>query len=154
MPTSYASSVLPATADEVWRYLRDFGNFAEWHPAIETCAIESGDPAKPGCVRRLVGPDGSVFLERLAELDDEERVQAYDFVESPFPVRDFHATLRVAPVTETEEAFVEWRATFEAAPADALKMQKIFSRGVFGVGLRELRKRYPGPGDPEDRDAR
>jgi hypothetical protein len=32
---------------------------------------------------------------------------------SPFPVRNYTATIRVAPIVETNSAFVEWRATFD-----------------------------------------
>lgn len=143
MPISYASAVLNATADEVWAYVRDFGNLAEWVPGISTSAIEDGGPPdRVGCVRRLIGPGDTVFRERLTGLDDFGRTLSYEFVQSPLPVRAFHATLRVAPVTDTGQAFVEWRAGFDADAADEEAMTKTFNRGVFGSGLETLRKRF------------
>jgi hypothetical protein len=34
MPKPYASTVLPASADRAWEYLRDFAGISEWHPGI------------------------------------------------------------------------------------------------------------------------
>jgi hypothetical protein len=146
MPRSYASAVLNASADEVWSYLRDFGNIAEWLPGIETCDIEEGGDGPGGSgvgsVRRLTAPGDAVFRERLVALSDADRTLSYEFVESPLPVRDLRATIRVAPVTDTGQAFVEWSGRFDADAADEQAMTKVFTRGVYGAGLEGLRKRF------------
>ncbi|WP_019633371.1 SRPBCC family protein [Actinomadura atramentaria] len=141
MPTPYASAVLNATADEVWAYVRDFGN-AEWLPGLDTGVIEDGGPAdRVGCVRRLIGP-GSVFRERLTALDDAARSLSYEILECPLPIRAGRARLRVAPVTGTGQAFVEWQGVITADPADEEAMEKTFAGGLYGGGLESLARRF------------
>ncbi|MDL4776440.1 MULTISPECIES: SRPBCC family protein [Thermomonosporaceae] len=143
MPRSYASTVLDASAEEVWAYLRDFGNLAEWAPGVQTGLIEDGGPSdRVGCVRRIIGPGDSVFRERLSGMDDADRSYAYEILECPLPVRGAHGRLRVAPVTATGQAFVEWSAEFSADAGDEEAMGKTFTRGIYATGLEALRKRF------------
>ena len=142
MPKAYASAVIPAKVDEVWTFVRDYTNLATWHPTIETSEIESGDPGSPGCIRHLTGPGGAVFRERLLALSDLDRTFTYEFVESPFPVRSYRSTLRLAPITESGNTFGEWYAWYESEAADEESMTKIFSQAVFGTGLEALQKHF------------
>lgn len=140
MPRPYASSVIDATADDVWALVRDFGGLAGWHPAIDTCEIEPGPPnPQVGAVRRLTNQAG-VIRERLVALDDGARTQTYTFVENPFGVRRYVATIRVAPVTDTGKAFVEWYGDFDAEGDAAAEEQLIglFQDGVFAGGLQAV----------------
>src|SRR5689334_7112014 len=105
MPKSYASTVLPVSADLVWNYLRDFAGIAEWHPEIASGELEHGTGDQVGAVRRLTGPGGELFRERLVALDDDARSCTYDLLDSPFPVRFYRSTLRVTPVTDSGRAF-------------------------------------------------
>lgn len=138
MPRPYASSVIDATADDVWAVFRDFGGLADWHPTIDTCEIEPGpDSPVPGAVRRLTNQAGT-FRERLLAQDDNARSQTYEFLESPFPVRRYIATARVHPVTDSGKAFVEWYAEFDT-DADAEKqLTEVFADAVFAAGLRAI----------------
>jgi hypothetical protein len=142
MPKPYASSVLPISADLAWEYLRDFGNIAEWHPGIATGEMEEGAGDRVGSVRRLTGPGGEVFRERLVALDDGERLYTYDMIEGPFPIRSYRATLRLAPVTDSGLAFADWHAFFDADEKDEAQLMKTFARGVFATGLDALRERF------------
>ncbi|MEV5830139.1 SRPBCC family protein [Spirillospora sp. NPDC052242] len=157
MPRSYASAVLNATADDVWSYLRDFGNVAEWMPGVETGVIEDGGPAdRIGCVRRLIGPGDSVFRERLTALDDAGRAYRYEILECPLPVRDVRGRLRVSPLAEPVaepvagsaaapgpgRAFVEWSADFSADAGDELAMGRTLELGIYATGLEALARRF------------
>lgn len=143
MGTSYASAVINASADEVWAIVRDYGNLAEWAPSIESCEIEGGgDGTLVGAIRRLIGPGGGVFRERLVALSDADRSLSYEFVESPLPVRRVLATMRVAPVTATGGAFVEWSSDFDADAKDEETVTKIFNKAVYAAGLDALGKHF------------
>jgi Polyketide cyclase / dehydrase and lipid transport len=144
MPKSYASTVINAPTDTVWAYVRDFSNLDEWQPAIESCEIEGGArPDQVGAIRRLTAQGGqATFRERLIAFDDEGRSLTYEFVESPLPVRDYRSTIRVAPVTNTGQTFVEWWGEFAADDKDAEPMTKFFAKDVYGDGLDSLRDRY------------
>jgi polyketide cyclase/dehydrase/lipid transport protein len=142
MGTSYASAVINASADEVWAIVRDFGELAEWAPSIESCEIEGGgDGTLVGAVRRL-STAGGVFRERLVALSDADRSLSYEFVESPLPVRKVLATMRVAPVTATGGAFVEWSSEFDADAKDEEMVTKIFTKAVYAAGLDALGKHF------------
>jgi hypothetical protein len=141
MPRPYTSSVIDASADDVWALFRDFGGLAEWHPALDTCEIEPGPESPlPGAVRRLTNPAGT-FRERLLSLDDATRTQKYEFLESPFPVRRYISTIRVFPVTDTGRAFVEWWAEFDADGDAEEGLTSVFADAVFGAGLRAAAER-------------
>jgi uncharacterized protein YndB with AHSA1/START domain len=144
MPKPYASTVINAPADTVWAYLRDFSNLDEWQPAIESCEIEgAARPDQTGAIRRLTAQGGqAVFRERLIAFDEEGRSLTYEFVESPLPVRDYRSTIRVAPVTDSGRAFVEWWGEFAADDKDAEPMTKFFAKDVYGDGLAALHDRY------------
>lgn len=142
MPKPYASTVVDASAADVWAYVRDFTNIAEWLPTIESCEIEGDGDPRIGCVRKLAGPGGAVFRERLLALSDVDRSCTYEFTESPFPVRSYRATLRVAPVTDSGKAFVEWWAWYDADAKDEESMTKIFGKAIFATGLESLRGRF------------
>jgi hypothetical protein len=138
MPRAYASGVVPASADEVWSHIRDFNSLPAWHPAITASELTSGPGAEVGAVRRLTLGDGGIVVERLLVLDDPDRSVTYEFVENPFGARRYIATLRVAPVTATGEAFVEWWAEFDAEAADEKRLTDFFADGVYATGIAAL----------------
>jgi hypothetical protein len=60
-------------------------------------------------------------------------------------VRDYVATIRVTPVVETGEAFVEWWATFDCLDAaETDKWTHYFAHDGFAVWLRALRNFMSG----------
>ncbi|HYH31685.1 MAG TPA: SRPBCC family protein [Pseudonocardia sp.] len=145
MPRPYASGVVPASADEVWSLVRDFNGLPEWLPAVSASELtEGGSGAEIGAVRRLTLGDGGIVVERLLELHDAERRCTYEILESPFAVRRYVSTFRVAPVTASGEAFVEWWSEYDAEAADEDGLTETFAGGVYGGGIAALRKRFGG----------
>jgi hypothetical protein len=142
MPRPYASAVIPAAADDVWALIRDFNGLPGWHPAIAESSLDSGAPAEVGSVRRLVLGDGGVVVERLLTLDDADRSYTYLILESPFPVRRYVSTIRVAPVTDTGRSFVEWWSEYDADGGDESTLNETFAGGVYGSGLAALQQRF------------
>lgn len=148
MPTSYASAVIDADVERVWSLVRDFNGLAAWIPAVDASEIErtpdtggaDGGPAdRVGCVRRLtLAEGGGTIRERLVDLDDVNRRYSYDILESPFAVRRYRATIRVAAVTDSGRSFVEWWADYDCAAEDERELDTTFARGVFGAGLAGL----------------
>jgi len=140
MPRPYASAVIPAAADDVWALIRDFNGLPGWHPAIAESSMDSGAPAEVGSVRRLVLGDGGVVVELT--LDDADRSYTYLILEGPFPVRRYVSRIRVAPVTDTGRAFVEWRSDYDADGGDEATLSETFAGGVYGSGLAALQQRF------------
>lgn len=144
MPRPYASAVIPASADEVWAVVRRFNGLADWIPTIESSTLDKGAEGQIGAVRRLTVAGAGVVVENLLAMDDVGRSYTYSFLESPFAVRRYIATIRVAPLTDTGQAFVEWWAEFDADAAHEAKLSDLFGQGVFAGGLKGLKQHFGG----------
>jgi hypothetical protein len=143
MPRPYASGVIPASADAVWAHIRDFNGMPGWHPAIKGSELtEGGSGTEVGAVRRLTLGDGGIVVERMLELHDADRRCTYEILECPFPVRRYVSTFRVAPVTASGEALVEWWSEYDADAADEERLSEFFAGGVYGAGIEALRKHF------------
>lgn len=139
MARAYASAIIAAPVETVWSLIRNFNGLPDWVPNIAGSMIEDGlDPDVVGCVRSFHTKDGSHIRERLLTLDDANRTFAYNFEKPAFPVRNYIATVRLMPVTHTDQTFAEWEAVFDEAPGDEGKYVEIISRDVFAAGWTAL----------------
>jgi hypothetical protein len=103
------STVIPAPVDEVWPWLDDYSGWHRWLPGIVATSMERAD------LRILQREDGSTIRERLLTKDTQKRTIAYTFDgDHPFPVRRYIGTVRVEPVTTTDETYGYWFADFDA----------------------------------------
>jgi hypothetical protein len=102
MAKSYASTVIDAPADEVWGVIRDFNGLADWHGAlVAKSEIEDGKAGdQVGAVRSFTLADGTHLRERLLSHSDAQRAYSYNFEKTPFDVDNYHATIKVTPVTD------------------------------------------------------
>ena len=145
MPKAYASTVLNAPASEVWAAIRDFNGLPGWHPGIADSSMEGGGAGdQVGAVRSMHLGDGAHIRERLLSLSDVERSYSYNFETTPFSVLNYHATLRVTPVTDGHRAFVEWWTTFDCEPEKIDDWTHTFASIVFKGGLDALKAKFGG----------
>ena len=145
MPKAYASTVLNAPAGEVWALIRDFNALPVWHPGIAGSEIEEGKAGdQVGGVRSFSLKDGAHLRERLLSFSDVDRHYTYNFEKTPFSVLNYHAALRVTPVTDGNRAFVEWWTTFDCEPEKIDDWVHTFAGIVFKSGLDALKERFGG----------
>jgi len=138
------SSVVDASAEKVWAVIRRFDAAAEWLPFVKSSPIENGgDPTRVGCIRVLTQTDGEVFREVLVALSDAERFHSYTFVSSPVPVRNHRTTLRVLPLTDGNQSYVEWFSRFEIDPQHEAQLVELMNRNFLN-GLRNLAENLSG----------
>ena len=138
MAEAFYSVVLDHPAEAVWAVIRPFGHYA-WAGVDAETVIEDGKAdAEVGAVRHVTMP-GRVIRQKLLAHSDRERSYTYSFLE-PAPVPNYVATLRVTPVAETGEAFVDWRATFDCAPDEQARWVDQFENKGFAVWLAALRR--------------
>ena len=141
MARAYASIVLKAPVETVWSLVRDFNALPNWAPAIASSKIEGGlDSDVVGCVRSLSTRDGAHVRERLLTLDDANYSFTYNFEKPAFPVKNYIATVRLYPITRSDESFAEWEATFDEAAGDEGKYEGIIARDVFSANWANLAK--------------
>ena len=142
MASVFVSAIIPASVEEVWAVIRDFDDLPQWHPAIATSAIEEGRSGDAvGCVRHFTLTDGAALREQLVGLSDEEHRIAYRMLDSPMPLWDYLAELRLEPVTIGGQTFAAWQAQFAVGPDDEVAVVGTV-RGVFEGGLRSLEQRF------------
>ena len=142
MPRAYASTVIDAPAERVWAAVRDFNGLPVWHGGlIARSRIEDGKAGdQVGGVRDFYLHDGAHIRERLLAFSDHDRFYTYNFELTPFDVQNYHATLRVTPVTDSGRSFVEWWTTFDCTPEKTAEWIEFFGTAVFKGGLEALRK--------------
>jgi hypothetical protein len=142
MAKVYVSSIIPAPAGPVWAVVRDFNGLPDWTKFVVESRIEQNMPAdRIGCVRNFRLRDGGRIRERLLALSDYDMSCAYAILESPMGVENYIATLRLIPVTEGDQTFVEWTAEFDAAPDRENGLVESIGRDVFGAALASLKTR-------------
>ena len=91
MAKSYASTVIDASADDVWARIRDFNGLATWHGGlVATSEIEDGrSGVEVGAIRSFTLTDGTHLREQLLAHSDLERSYTYDFQKTPFDVDNY-----------------------------------------------------------------
>ncbi|MDA4847732.1 SRPBCC family protein [Hoeflea poritis] len=141
MARVYISSVIDVPAARVWERIRDFNGLPRWHPAIRDSRIENGEPAdKVGCVRDFYLQNGDRIRERLLGLSDYDMFCTYSILESPMPLTDYIATLRLTPITDGDRCFAEWSAEFECDEAEEEGLVTGIGSDVFQAGFSALKR--------------
>ena len=139
----YVSSVIDASAQNVWSRVRDFNGLAQWHPAISDSRIENNQPSdRVGCVRHFHTRDGGVIRERLLGLSDYDYSCVYEILESPMGVENYVATLKLTPITDGNRSFAEWSAEFDCAPGRESELTHSIGTGVFQAGFDALKSHF------------
>jgi polyketide cyclase/dehydrase/lipid transport protein len=144
VPRSYASTVINASADEVWARIRPFEALADWHPTLTTSMeLEAGKRGdQVGAIRSFTLQDGAQIREQLLRHDDLARSYSYDFQTTPFDVDNYESTIRVTPVTDGGKAFVEWWTTFDCDRDQQEHWKRFFENEVFMGGFGALHDHY------------
>lgn len=141
MPRVYVSSVIDVPAARVWERVRDFNGLPRWHPLIRDSRIENSEPSdKIGCVRDFHLQNGDRIRERLLGLSDYDFFCTYAILESPMPLTDYVATLRLTPVTDGDRCFAEWTAEFDCDEAEAEALVTGIGTDVFLAGFSALKR--------------
>ncbi|MEM6615217.1 MAG: SRPBCC family protein [Pseudomonadota bacterium] len=145
MARVYISSVIDASADRVWDRVRDFNGLPRWLPAVRDSRIENAEPSdKIGCVRDFHLQNGDRLREKLLGLSDFDMFCTYSILESPMPLTDYVATLRLTPITDGDRTFAEWSAEFECAPEEEDGLVNGIGNDVFQSGFDSLKRHFSG----------
>lgn len=143
MARVYISSVIPAAASKVWERVRDFNGLPKWHPRIRESRIENAEPAdKVGCIRSFQLQNGDGIREQLLGLSDYDMFCTYAILESPMPLSNYIATLRLTPVTDGEQTFAEWSAEFDCEPDKEEELVNGVGTNVFQGGFDALKRHF------------
>jgi hypothetical protein len=141
MPKVVRSTILDAPIEAVWEVLRDFNGFDRWHPSIDASQMERGAPAdKVGCVRKVRLADGSELREQLLGLSEAETMFTYCLLDTPVPLFNYVAHIRLIPVTDGDRTFWQWEGNFTARPEEQAAMIALVDEGIFQAGFAAIRE--------------
>ena len=119
MARVYISSVIPAPVEKVWHRIRDFNALPKWHPRIRESRVENAEPSdKVGCIRNFQLQSGDTIREQLLGLSDYDMFCTYSILESPMPLTNYIATIRLTKVSDGDLTFAEWSAEFDCEPEE------------------------------------
>lgn len=139
------STVVDAPVEAVWEVLRDFNGHDRWHPIVEDSVVERGQPSdKVGCVRSFHLRDGSHLRELLLTLSDADMAFSYCLLDTPVPLLNYVAHVRLAPVTDGDRTFWHWESRFDAPPGRERELHEMVSEGVYQSGFDAIRAHLAG----------
>jgi hypothetical protein len=143
MARIYVSSVIGAPAARVWARIRDFNGLPGWVPAVAESRIENGEPAdKVGCIRAFSLRNGDRLREQLLGLSDFDMFCTYSILDSPMPLTNYVATVRLTPITDQDRTFIEWSAEFDCAADKEQELVSGIGTGVFQGGFDTLKRAF------------
>ena len=143
MARVYTSSVIPASVENVWQRIRDFNALAKWHPRIRESRIENAEPSdKVGCIRNFQLQSGDTIREQLLGLSDYDMFCTYSILESPMPLSNYVATIRLTKITENNHAFAEWSAEFDCEQGVEEELVNNIGNDVFQGGFDALKRHF------------
>lgn len=141
------STVLPVPSDRLWDELRDFNGHDRWHPAVDKSQIERGEPSdRVGCVRNFRLMDGSQLREQLLTLSDMEQTFSYCLLDTPIPLFNYVAHVRLFPVTDTNHTFWEWESRFTTPEGREEELSQLVGDNIYRAGFEAIRN-HMGLGD-------
>jgi len=142
VPHVVKSTILDAPTGAVWEVLRDFNGHDRWHPEVVTSLIERGQSSdKIGCVRRFRLKDGSELREQLLALSDLEQSFSYCLLDTPIPLFNYVAHVRLMPVTDGDRTFWHWEARFTTPPGEERRLTEMVGEQIYQAGFEAIRRR-------------
>ena len=136
MPSTYQSIVIEAPINAVWAKISDFHDLSFAPQVISDCQ-KVGDKGgtEVGAQRLLNG----VFTETLTHHDESSHAISYSIEDGPSPVspdevKSYIGAVRLRPITETGNTFVEWSSRWESDSDDAVA----FCSEIYTTLLRAL----------------
>lgn len=134
------STVIAAPAEAVWEVLRDFNGHEEWHPAVAESQIERGqNPVRVGCVRRFRLADGSELREQLLTMSDADMAFSYCLLDTPIPLLNYVAHVRLAPVTDEDWTFWHWESRFDTPAGREAELHDMVAENIYQGGFDAIR---------------
>lgn len=134
------STVLPAPVEAVWEVIRDFNGHDRWHPIVADSHIERGLPSdKVGCVRNFHLADGANLRELLLTLSDADMAFSYCLLETPVPLLNYVAHVRLIPVTDTDATFWHWESRFDTPRGREEELRAMVAENVYQGGFDAVR---------------
>jgi hypothetical protein len=95
---------------------------------------------KVGCVRRFHLVDGSELREQLLTLSDIDMAFSYCLLDTPVPLFNYVAHVRLAPVTDGNMTFWHWESRFDTPAGREAELARMVGEDIYEGGFRAVRE--------------
>lgn len=136
MEHAYVREEIPAPVAAVWDLIRSFSDIGAWATGARVVRVEG---TGVGAIRHVEGSAGHV-VERCEAHDEAGHSFSYSLVESPWPMANYVATVRLTSL-DPGRCAIEWSANFDptpAAPPDLCALVEKTFRGSFIANLKKF----------------
>ncbi len=142
MPKVVKSTILDAPIDAVW------DGAARLQRPRKLASRGQGQPDRARLSRRtrsaasgaFTWPDGSELREQLLTLSDLETAFSYCLLETPVPLFNYVAHVRLMPVTDGDRTFWQWESRFDTRAGEAEAMSKLVGEGIYEAGFAAVKQ--------------
>ena len=135
------STIMDAPVEAVWDVLRDFNGHDRWHPAVAESHIERGRPSDMvGCVRKFRLADGAELREQLLTMSDIDMAFSYCLLDTPVPLLNYVAHVRLLPVTDGDRTFWQWDSRFDTPAGREDELGRLVGENIYQAGFDAIRE--------------
>jgi hypothetical protein len=92
-----------------------------------------------GCVRRFHLQDGSELREQLLTMSDADMAFSYCLLDTPVPLLNYVAHVRLAPVTDGDRTFWHWESRFDTPAGREAELRQMVAENVYQSGFDAVR---------------
>lgn len=134
MKNSTVQLKVRVSANDAWEVISDLYKVENYLPGVSSSEITF---AEDYTNRRIVLMDGSIYTERIINVDDENKELHYAMLEpSPFPYKNLQGVIKVIPFID-ECCEILWTCSYQVTnelyeEIDAL-LSLIMSLGIKGI---------------------
>src|SRR6202035_504643 len=108
---------------------------------VATSTIERAQSAdRIGCVRRVKLADGSELREQLLALSDLEQSFSYFLLDTPIPLFNYVAHVRLLPVTDGDRTFWHWESRFTTPAGQEKRLTEMVGEEIYQAGFDAIRE--------------
>ena len=76
----------------------------------------------------------------MLALSDLEQTFSYCLLDTPIPMFNYVAHVRLLPVTDGDRTFWHWESTFATPPGLERELHDMVANGVYETGFADLRR--------------
>jgi hypothetical protein len=91
-------------------------------------------------VRRFHLADGSELREQLLTLSDADMAFSYCLMETPVPLLNYVAHVRLAPVTDGDRTFWHWQCRFDTPAGRETELRDMVANTIYRAGFDAVRE--------------
>ena len=91
-------------------------------------------------MRRFRFADGSELREQLLALSDLEQSFSYCLLDTPIPMFNYVAHVRLLPVADGDRTFWHWESRFTTRPGEEKRLADMVGEQIYQAGFEAIRK--------------